>query len=812
MRAAIANGADAVYFGLSSFNARHRAENLDGEQLRQTLEYLHAHNVRGYVAFNTLIFSDELEQAEALIRQIAEAGADAVIVQDLGLLEVIRRIAPTLEVHASTQMTLSDARGIEFAAARGISRAILARELSVAEIGRITAATTTPVEVFCHGALCVAYSGQCLTSESIGGRSANRGQCAQACRLPYALIVDGQERDTAGHPYLLSPQDLAGYGQVDQLMAAGVASLKIEGRLKSAQYVAATTATYREAIEAAMGGEPFRLSTQREEELTQSFSRGFTPGFLGGVDHQRLVDGSFSSKRGVRVGEVVAVRPSGVVVRLAGGKSVKPGDGVVFDEDHPEQDEQGGRIYEVIPAGKGMVELRFGRGALVISAISPGALVWKSDDPAINRALAQSYRRDTVVNREQLTCEALAVVGETLQIHLIDAAGRSVTVASDAPLEAARKFPLDETLLREQMGRLGETPYELGEVKLHGREPGDAPEAVMAPKSVLNEMRRRAVEELLAMRVRRHAILQHEALGRMRETISVERCDEPKLSVLARSLEQVQAAGEWSRRQGRPIGMLWCDFEDVRRYGEAVAMGRELGMPIGLATLRICKPGEDGFLNALLSHRPDAILVRNLSSLSYCREHAPATQLVGDYSLNVANELTARLLSEAGLSRLTPSHDLNIEQLEAMLRWTGGGRFELVLHQHMPMFHMEHCVFAHMLSEGRDHRTCGRPCERHLLSLRDRVGVEHPLAADAGCRNTVFNGRAQSAAGYLSRLKSAGIACYRVELLRESSQQTEELLAYYQSLLEGRDTPKAPRTSLKVLDVMGVTPGTMAWE
>ena len=283
-----------------------------------------------------------------------------------------------------------------------------------------------PVEVFCHGALCVAYSGQCLTSESIGGRSANRGQCAQACRLPYDLIVDGKQADQRDRQYLLSPQDLAAYDLIADLARIGVASVKIEGRLKSAQYVAATTAAYREAIDAATAGRKFAINKQREAQLTQSFSRGFTHGFLSGVDHQELVQGTFSKKRGVQVGTVSAARGEGVLVQLRPGESLKPGDGIVFDEGHPEQDEQGGRIYEVRPARAGLTELRFAHGSIVASAIAPGALVWKTDDPSINRQLEQSYKRDQVVHREPLACEVAAVNGQKLRITLTDQQGRSV--------------------------------------------------------------------------------------------------------------------------------------------------------------------------------------------------------------------------------------------------------------------------------------------------------------------------------------------------------------------------------------------------
>ena len=838
LHAAVANGADAVYFGLANFNARHRAENVEGASLERTLTYLHGHNVRGYVAFNTLIYSNELEQAVRSIADIAAVGADAVIVQDMGLCHLMGQMVPSLAQHASTQMTLSDARGIEVVTRMGIGRVILARELSLGEIAQITAQTQTQVEVFCHGALCVAYSGQCLTSESIGGRSANRGQCAQACRLPYEMIVDGTGFDQKGKQYLLSPQDLAAYDRIAELQKAGVSSVKIEGRMKSGQYVAATTSAYRAAIDAAGAGKGFRLSVDQQAYLTQSFSRGFTHGFLDGVNHQGLVQGTFSKKRGVQLGKVVDYTPAGIVVELMPGKSVKAGDGIVFDEGHPEQDEQGGRVYEVRVMRAGRVELRFGIGAIAHGAVGEGAQVWKTDDPAINRKLQQTYNRDVMVHREVLACDVRAVVGEKLCVTLRDSAGREVQVETETPLESARKFPLDENLLREQLGRLGDTPYELGKVHLRGRLPADAPEPVMAPKSVLNDLRRQATAKLLAMRgsAKVHAVAKPAALDELRGKIAElyppgKGEGLPRLNVLTRTMEQLEAVLAWRTQgtEGVAKGWVICDFEDVGRYAQAVTLARAAGVKIALATMRVVKPGEDGFLNQIGESRPDAVLVRNLSSLAYFAGKYPELELAGDYSLNVANELTAYVLlqgigwrtamSPARLARLTPSHDLNFAQLEAMLRRMSGSLFEVVLHQHMPMFHMEHCVFAHMLSPGKDYRDCGRPCEKHRVSLRDRVGVEHPLQADAGCRNTLFNGRAQSIAAYAPRLMELGVRQFRVELLQEDAKATTELLSFYADTLAGRPTadrdlrdPRNSRGGARVLNLMGVTPGTMEFE
>src|SRR5215218_2347593 len=261
--AAVENGANAVYFGLEcGFNARARATNLHVDALPEVMSYLHERGVRGYVTLNTLVFPSELQSIEQHIVQLTEAGVDAVLVQDLGLVRLLRSMSPDLEVHASTQMTLTSGECIQVAEELGISRVVLARELSIDEIRSISQQTAVELEVFVHGALCVAYSGQCLTSESLGGRSANRGQCAQACRLPYDLVCDGEDVDLGNVKYLLSPQDLAAYALVPELIDAGVTSFKIEGRLKTPEYVANITRQYRRAIDAAAAGRQANFSEQ----------------------------------------------------------------------------------------------------------------------------------------------------------------------------------------------------------------------------------------------------------------------------------------------------------------------------------------------------------------------------------------------------------------------------------------------------------------------------------------------------------------------------------------------------------------------
>ncbi len=810
MRAAVANGADAVYFGLDNFNARHRAANFTLEQLGEVMKYLHDRNVRGFLTFNTLIFSDELGDAVNYIKAIAAADVDAVIVQDLGLAKLIRAMAPTLPIHGSTQMTLTEPRGIDFVRKVGVERVVVARELSITDIRQIAHATTMDLEVFVHGALCVAYSGQCLTSESLGGRSANRGQCAQACRLPYELIVDGQPRDLGDKAYLLSPQDLAAHDLIGDLSELGVACVKIEGRLKSAHYVAATTQTYRQAIDTVSNGQRFRISPQQKTDLQQTFSRGFTHGFLSGVNHQELVTARFPKSRGIRVGTVARVLPNALQIDMERGATLKSGDGVVFDEGHPEQDEQGGRVFAVHSRGRNRIEVELGRGDVNLSAISVGAIVWKTDDPTVRRRLEISFARDQVARRLPLDAHVEAHPGKPLMISLSDGIDH-VQVESDLPLATAQKFPVTEQMVREQLERLGDTPYELRNLKL------DTTGGPMVPKSLLNDLRRQAVVKLLNLRRRRQncEISNPDALAELRSQLTPSPGTPGQgrgegLYILVRTLSQLQSV--LSHQMNPRPAMVYCDFEDIRKYKDAVAMARANSMPIALATLRVIKPHEHGLLQQVLDCNPDALLVRNLAAVSFYHEQAPQLSQIGDYSLNIANELTAGIFADAGLIRMVPSYDLNWRQLAAMLGRFDPSRFECVIHQHMPMFHMEHCVFAHVLSNGKDYRDCGRPCEKHQVDLSDRVGQPHPLVPDVGCRNTVFNAQAQSAAEYVPRMRELGIGHFRIELLRETPGQVGPLLDKYADVIAGRSDSRSALRSLRVLNQLGVTAGTLDHE
>jgi len=811
VRAAIENGADAVYFGLDTgFNARARATNFAVDDLPELMATLHRRGLRGYATLNTLVFADELAAFAGMVEQVADAGVDAVLVQDVGAALVIRERRPDLPLHASTQMTLTSAETIDLAERLGMSRVVLARELSIAEITAIRRRTSMPLEVFVHGALCVAYSGQCLTSESLGGRSANRGQCAQACRLPYDLVCDGRDVDLGDQKYLLSPQDLAAYALAPELLAAGVAAFKIEGRLKTPEYVAAITAHYRRAIDSACAGLPVESSPGEIEAMELTFSRGFSPGWLRGCDHKMLVPATSSAKRGVRLGTVAAVHRDRVAVDLVAG--VKRGDGVAIDCGATSDDAIGGRVYEVFrggfsltePVAAGRVELAFAHGTIDPSRVRPGQPVWKTDDPEVTSRLRKTFAGKELTRRQPVDLRVHVAVGEPARVVAETPLGAVCEVRSDEPAREATRHPLTAAVLREQLGRLGGTPFLLRDLD------AEIAGSPMLPLSVLGRLRHALVSALEVAATRRPETGDRPLVAAggsgvrgapLQRAVGPSRGAIPTLHVLVRTRAQLRRVLELGERR------IQAEFADIREYHEAVAECRAVAATILLATPRIQKPDELGVFRALAKHRPDGILVRNWSGLRFFRD--AGLPVVGDFSLNVANGTAAGFFLAAGCDRVTPSFDCNREQLLALVASAEAESLEVVVHQHMPMFHMEHCVFCAVLSPGTNKTNCGRPCDVHAVKLRDRLGVEHPLTADVGCRNTLYNATCQSGAEAVPALVAQGVRHLRIELLDEDDREVDAVITAYRSLLAGRSTGREVWTALKAANRVGVTRGTL---
>lgn len=775
--AAIEAGADAIYFGLTHFTARAKV-GFVLDELPNVMQTMHRRGVRGYLTFNTLIFGHELAEASRAIATIAEAGVDAVIVQDIGMAKLAKQIAPTLEVHGSTQMSITNVAGVEFARQLGVNRVVLARELSLAEIRAIRAQTDVELEMFVHGALCVSYSGQCFSSEAWGGRSANRGQCAQACRLPYDLMVDGEQRPLGDARYLLSPGDLMALDMVPEIVAIGVSSLKIEGRYKDADYVALTTRAYRRAVDAAVAAQPSPITAQDKLQLEQVYSRGLAPSFVSGTDHQQVVRGRAPRHRGVLVGTVAAIHGRDILI-APHQVALKAGDGVVFDAADwrsPEEPEEGGHIFAVDPAPLDQLRLVFGRGAVNTSRIRVGDWVWRTHDADIAKAVKPYIEATQPLARQPVDVVVTALPQQPITFMWQLTRHPDVSVVVQAPTAVTDARPIGRELLLQQLGRLGGSVYQLNTLEIQGTAD------VAMPISQLNQIRREAVAQLEAIQQahvvhRTHAPEQCVTTALQHVQLHHDAQATPQLHLMVRQPAQLVAA------IATQPASITLDYLELYGLKDAVAQVQSAGIQVRVASPRVFKPGEERIAQ-FLAKLDCPIVVRGTGGMRDLQA-AGVTTLIGDFSLNAANVLSAQLLCDAGLVRITPTHDCNAVQINEMIRQLGNQSVEVIAYHHLPVFHTEHCVFCRFLSTGTSYKDCGRPCESHQVALRDRNGRQHPVIADVGCRNTVFGSEAQEATKHLPMWLNAGVQHLRIEFVQETPAQIMQVVNWFTQGLRG---------------------------
>ena len=786
--AAIHHGADAVYFGVPHFNARGRTTDLSFEEIKEMIELCHLYGVRTNLAFNVVIFQNELPEARELLKKLLPLKPDAFIVQDLGLAKLIREMAPEQRIHASTQMTVTNSDAIKLVEDLRIDRFVLGRENSIQEIKLIRESTDKELEVFVHGALCVAYSGQCFTSESIGGRSANRGQCAQSCRLEYELFVDDVKKDMGDKKYLVSPKDLMGIAEIPTLKDIGVNSFKVEGRLKTPEYVASAARNYRDVID---GGE-LKLP-QRSRELASTYSRGFFSGWLHGVNHQQLVDGTFSAHRGLEIGTVKEIRKKTILIETT--SKLSAGMGLLLSGN----EEIGSKIFQVLKSGP-ISEIELLQKNL---PIKPGMKVYINSDEVLDKELQKGWQSREFQKKISLKLIVQGCYNEPILVKAIDPEGREVYAQTISFLSPAKNRSLTETELKDELSSLGGSVYEIGSFECFLQD------GLFMNHREIKELRKEIVEKLNQARTipLNVKIINFELPAKISRQSS-----DIKLNILLRSREQVQDFVDAIKNKEithfHRINFVVLDFEFGKDYAPSLDLLRNQQMKVAIATTRILKPQEYHNLKMISRLAPDAILARNLGAIEFLKRETNIP-IIGDFSLNITNSLSAEYLMSKGLSSINLSYDLNQDQLFDLMSFTDPSNLEVTIHQYMPEFHMEHCVFAAFLSKGSSFRDCGKPCEKHEVKLKDPYGNWHFLKADHECRNTFFKATPQSAGFLINDLKNHGLGFVRLEALNESKAELISKIRVYLELLEGEITPQKANEILKVMESYGLSSGQL---
>jgi len=756
LRAAVRNGADAVYLGTTELNARRGAENFRLDTLAEACRYAHLRGAKVYLTANVVVLQDEMRSALSMIAAAWEAGVDAVIVQDLGLMYCIRTLLPEVRIHASTQIDAHNSATIDVLERLGVSRVTLAREVSIPEMTALSASAGVELESFVHGSLCFCHSGQCLMSSLIGGRSANRGQCAQPCRLPYDLVgPDGELAEVPGR-YLLSPRDLCGIGLLPQLVASGVSAVKIEGRMKSPEYVATVVSVYRAAIDRALADpEGFSVRQAESDMLEEAFNRGFSEAYLADVRDDSMMSYTRPNNRGVPIGRVAETRPGRAVIALE--RALESGDTIEFWT-------AAGRFAQ--PAGDlGLADGSTGAAPIgsrvsiaVERPVRTGDRVFRVANAALLEAARRSWQSAEERRAVPLDVRARVRVGEPLALT-ISAGGESATVTGPV-VETARTRPVTADEVEEHIGRLGGTPYRLGEVNVRL----DAVAGVSF--SELHRLRREAIDLLDEARLRPWS-----------ERSMPTKLEPPRFASAASrpSNEAPVLVATLGDGRDAEAGLK----AGARRVIVADMVSECAGQATGRLLPRIVHEGELAGVLAVAGACEGRPVAGNLGVLGALGD--AGVEVESDWGLNVLNPWSAAVLAGLGASLVWASPELDGRQLESLVAASPvpigiivGGRTELMV--------AEHCVLQAAGPCSHRCESCAR--RRDSWALLDRKGYRMPVFTDSAGRAHIYNAVPLDLSRSIGELFESGVAAVRLELESSTAAEAAPIIREWRSRLD----------------------------
>ena len=781
LKAAVQNGADAVYLGGKSFGARASANNFDREELKAAVEYAHIRGVQVFVTTNTLRKENEIAEFLEYAKFLYDIDVDAIILQDIGMARLIKRELPDFELHASTQMVAHSLEDVKYLESVGFDRVVLAREVTVEEIKHICDNCKADIEVFVHGALCVCYSGQCLMSSMIGNRSGNRGRCAQPCRQRYELIdVYTGEVVNSNGDYLLSPKDLNSIEEIDKVIDAGVHSLKIEGRMKRPEYVATVIDGYRKTIDEYLATNKMNVSDETINDLYTIFNRKFTKGLLLGDVGADMMNSQLPNNQGLYVGTVVDYNKKAKRLKIKLANTLKKGDGINLG---------GGTIGRIIKNGnietigyKGeTIELDF------VGEARKGQIVFKTSDSELMDRVQATFTQDKELVKNIIDAKVTIKLGQKPILTLMDKKNNEATIEGDKIVEEAMKVALSKEKVDTQLRKLGNTPYELDSLEI------ELDDNVSLPISLLNQMRRDCIELLNKERV---SIKNRRYKNKTVKynPVKYNRNQKQEISVKVKNLEQLESALECN------IDKIY--YEETSTIDKAMSLAMKYNKKVIYSAPRIIRNKEYNQLAKANNAGVESVQVGNYGSIDYFK----GKELNIDYYLNSFNSETINYYKEIGADTLCISQELNINEIKETIKYTDIN-IESVVYGYTPLMITEYCPMGVIVRDCKKDKRVAK-CKESIYALRNTKGDEFRVSQDIFCRSTIYNSNVTCMLDNLYELHEIGINVLRLDFTLEDKETVKEVIEAYQEVLANDYKLGSKATKLyNKLDAKGTTAG-----
>lgn len=713
LKSAISAGADAVYIGGYAYSARGYAENFSNEEIIEAINYAHLYGVKVYVTVNTLVYDNEVETFINYIDFLHTHNVDAIIIQDLGMFDLIRKMYPNLEIHASTQMHIHNVEGAKFAKKYGMKRVVLARETSIEMIREIKKNVDIDLEVFCHGALCVSYSGQCLMSSLIGGRSGNRGVCAGTCRLPYDL-VDNHLNKINNDKYLLSMKDLNTVKYIGELIKSGVTSLKIEGRMKREEYIYLVVSIYRKAIDSFYSKGRVLLDDNDLLNLKKIYNRMFTKGFLFNEENKNVINQFRPNHQGIKIGEVIKIKENFVFIKLS--ENIKKGDGIRFINKREDVGLQLNYIYKnnklVNDAQKGeIVSIK------IKNKLSIGDTVLKTTDIVQLNNIKESLKLN--LRKVKINCSFIAKKNKPMVIILSDLKNK-VELQSDSIVTIAKTSPISYEQVYRQINKLGNTIYEIEKLEI------DIDNNVFISIKDLNELRRKAIKELDELRKYK--------IPYKKNNYNIELSNFEKENNIN---YYINSKKQYENIKNKKISNIYID--DINLFNELKNDSRVI-----FKLPRV--------MNSFKKY-DNTVLVGEIGSINYYND------IITDFSLNVTNSYTVAFLHSVGVKKITLSYELDFNKIDTLIknyvnRYKSNPNLEVILYGYQELMVSKFKLLSMYDKKGNDFYLEDR--YNKLYNIREKDDLMY-----------IYNNKEKNELNYMKDYFNIGINNIRINILND---------------------------------------------